>query len=99
MDKVAFILGAGAHAPFGFPTGNRLKELVADELQAAKASADPAFVPMMEEACRSLLDCGVSIDRFLAERSVVTPAVDDYVRPLIAKCLLGHENTATDTGM
>jgi hypothetical protein len=33
MDKIAFILGAGAHKPFDFPDGNTLKSQIAEQLQ------------------------------------------------------------------
>lgn len=89
-DKVTIILGAGAHKPFGFPLGDGLKDDVANQLvNAANNIGDKKAKEHYHTLRRYLLDCGFSIDRFLTEHK----ASDKDIRPLIAKSLLGNENS------
>jgi hypothetical protein len=86
-ERVAFILGAGAHRPFNMPLGETLKGEVAARLeQQAQSEPDPVKAQLIEWAY-SLRACGVSIDRFLTNRK----AADRDVRPLIANVLLQYE--------
>jgi hypothetical protein len=85
MDKIAFILGAGAHKPFDFPDGNTLKSQIAEQLQHA-SQRSPQNVKL-NDAYTSIQNCGVSIDRFLNENK----DANLLIRPLIAYCLLAQE--------
>jgi hypothetical protein len=95
--KTAFILGAGAHKPFGLPLGDELKEQIAQELQAI--ADDPRNGHSVRDHYldlrRFIMDCGVSIDRFLSQHK----SADNEVRPLIARCLLKKEKDNIDQPM
>lgn len=92
-DKIVFILGAGAHFPFGFPLGDGLKTEVARILKDdSQAEQDGKVRSHLLDARQALLDCGMSIDRFLTDNKTYAKEV----RPLIAKCLLEYENKAAE---
>jgi hypothetical protein len=85
------ILGAGASAPFGFPTGNELKEKV-----LSLASDDPLFGPhlqiFVENFKAALLKSGkTSVDAFLEHR----PEFIHIGKTAIAIILIGCEDEAS----
>lgn len=90
-DRVGFILGAGAHCPFNFPSGEDLKTRVGTLLDDWPGNMADEY----RQAKGAILDCGVSIDRFLAENR----PLNDLIRPLIAKCLLEQERQSADLPM
>lgn len=96
---VAFILGAGAHSPYGFPVGDDLKTAVAELFQAtidSREGQESKYVDRLARAKITLMNCGVSIDRYLSNN----PEFDDLIRPAIASVLLEFEARAeNDFGM
>lgn len=85
VEKIAFILGAGANKPLGFPLGDELKKLVAHEINTSRMGNPELNL----QACRDILDCGVSIDRFLSENKRHSERFG--TRKIISKVLLAHE--------
>jgi hypothetical protein len=96
MTRFAFILGAGAHAPFGFPTGRTFRQEIVKQLREIETPGD---ADTFKQARRAVLDCGVSIDRFLSESQ--NAGLNEFIRPAIARCLLSFENdvVSQDQGM
>lgn len=86
--RIAFILGAGAHIPFGFPSGEDLKLEVAKLIGEAKKEVGTKQHGARYDGCANgLLGCGTSIDKFLSENK----DHDEIIRPLIAKALSWKE--------
>lgn len=89
-ERTVFVIGAGAHVPYGFPTGQGLK----DAILALEASEIPdrnhdlemvdAHLQEFKRAFRSSLDR--SIDTFLATRPDLSPIGKVCIASVIMRC-------------
>lgn len=96
-----FILGAGASASYGFPTGDKLKQMILDktDLNNAENSELPKILghvgfdhASLNSFRMRLESCGQAIDFFIEQNEKYAP----LAKYLITDCLLGCEKESVE---
>lgn len=87
--KTTFVLGAGASMPYGFPSGERLVQMIihGDLVEASEIDAVGFTSETTEELRSKLIRCGdISIDHFLMKHPHLLDLGKFLIAAILSKC-------------